>query len=715
MNRNIEIMLHPDALYDQPYQKSALDVSQFSRLSFDSGFKTSQMPNGIEIRTTSARIRISSPADGILRIQAVPENKEIPVPVTEELGLVEVPSRKSGFKCKKSGRKIEFGTSKMSGSLDTATGNLEISDANGKQLLKSLDGGLRFSKVPAEYSGYRQMASFSLEDEKIFGFGGRIMPPCRNGTSVDIFTMKVGIVSGDYGGCPVPFYISSKGYGFFLNNPWPHVYFDMGKTDPRKWFYHAPGGDCDIFIFAGPSFREIIGRYTMLTGRPPSPEKWWFGFWCSSLTFKTAAEVIENAERLRKEKYPCEAIVLDGPWRGGPDFVKIYSEGKDYISRDFDWHAGFGDGAAMIRKLKKMGFKTILHVNSRNFAPDTAAEGVSKGLLRQEGKEVVVNVGNRKAEKYYESLMMPRISEGLELWWTDHADRVSGELRKGLPSRNLFGVLWNRLVYNIMKKSGRDRRPCLTRGSGIGGQRCGLPWPGDTRVGVDAFKDDIWFCLNAGLAGFAYTSADLAGFTLRTENYSTYPNEKAKLTEALNDENICRRLCQSIILIPIPRIHNNWSTVAKFPWRCSAKARKLYRESLDFRYRLSPYIYHWAVHASRTGEPILRPMAYHHPDDPRCLLCDDQLFIGENIIAAPIFEARVNSRKVYLPKGKWHDWWTGKIYEGPVEIKVETPLYKLSGLPLFVKDGSAIPMQKKVQLLGAKGKCEIATRKFSNR
>jgi len=685
MQDRIQIDLHPDALYDRPYEKTDLDISGFRKMSFAKP-KISKASNSLEIQSPSARLRISSPAEGILRLQAIPENKPISLPVTEQLGLVNVPKTKSSIKAKSSDGKISFETPCFKGNLDTSSGEIEIRDGKGKKFIQSLDGGLRFSKEPAEYSGHRQFASFKLEDEKIFGFGGRIMPPCRNGSTVDIFTMKVGIVSGDYGGCPIPFFISSKGYGIFYNNPWPHVYFDMGKTDPRKWFFHAPGGDCDIFIIAGPSFKEILKRYTSLTGRPPLPEKWWFGFWCSSLTFETARQAVDTMKRLHREKYPCDAIVLDGPWRGGPDFVKSYCMGKEYISRDFDWHDEFGDGVGMIRDLRKMGCRTILHVNSRNFAPETTAKGVAKGYLRQVGSEVVVNVGNRKAEKYYESLMKPRIDDGVALWWTDHADRVSGKLENGLPSRNLFGVLWNRLIYRIMEKHGKGRCPCLTRGSGIGGQRYGLPWPGDTRVGVDAFKDDIWFCINAGLAGFAYTSADLAGFTLRTENYSTYPNEKAKLKEALNDENICRRLCQSIILLPIPRIHNNWATVAKFPWRCSAKARKLYRESLNFRYRLLPYIFKCAVQSSRTGEPILRPMAYHHPDDQRCLDCDDQLFIGEDIIAAPVFEEGVTSRKVYLPAGKWRDWWTSKVYAGPVEIKVDAPLYELSGLPLFVKE-----------------------------
>jgi alpha-glucosidase len=147
------------------------------------------------------------------------------------------------------------------------------------------------------------------------------------------------------------------------------------------------------------------------------------------------------------------------------------------------------------------------------------------------------------------------------------------------------------------------------------------------------------------------------------------------------------------MFVPVPRIHNNWDIPAKFPWSCSEKAEKLYRKALCFRYQITPYFYHWAVMSSITGEPILRPMVYHNRNNRECQICDDQFYVGENMIFAPVTEEGAISRTVYLPEGIWYSWWTGEKYQGLRKIEVKSPLYELSGLPIFVKAGSVIPMQ----------------------
>src|SRR5690606_25869894 len=106
------------------------------------------------------------------------------------------------------------------------TNEFLVKDDIGIELLKTVKGGVRFSKELPDYSGNRSLAYFDFKDETVFGFGCRIMNPNRTGTTVDVFSVKAGCISGDYGGTPIPFFISSKGYGFFFTNPWPHVYFD---------------------------------------------------------------------------------------------------------------------------------------------------------------------------------------------------------------------------------------------------------------------------------------------------------------------------------------------------------------------------------------------------------------------------------------------------------------------------------------------------------
>lgn len=257
---------------------------------------------------------------------------------------------------------------------------------------------------------------------------------------------------------------------------------------------------------------EIIERYTDITGRVPCCEKSIFGFWCSSIGFEEDREVIDNIERLHCEGYPCDVAVVDGPWRGGKDFLHDYTVLGQYPTNDINWHPDFGDGHRMIQELLKMNVKTSLHLNSRNFLKETYIPTVKKGLLRQQDEEVVVDFKSQEAIDYYKNLLKPRIEEGVWLWWTDHADRVSGLIDEGVPSRNLFGELWNKLIADTMEEKNHKKHISLTRSSGIGGQKYGLPWPGDTQFGIGRFEEDIWFCINAGLAGFSISSCDLGGF-----------------------------------------------------------------------------------------------------------------------------------------------------------------------------------------------------------
>lgn len=690
--KNLEILLHPEAIMDRDYQSTSYEVDDFQPLqsAFDD-IKCGEMclfAQNLENETFSVQIL----SERVLRLRISPDNSATGKSATEHLQLIKPECQPSDFSFYQQDGSIHAETPLLGFEYEREKHDFTFKTKNGDVLLKSMNNGIKFSSEAVEWSGNRFFAEFDFKEEAVFGLGGRTMPPCRNGQTMDFFNMKVGRRRGDYGGFSIPFFLSSKGYGLFLNNPWPHLYFDMGKTDPDKWFMLSPGGEFDLFIIYGPEFSTIMNEFTNIVGRIPIPDKSLLGFWCSSLTFVNDKQVLETVDRLHNEGYPCDIVVLDGPWRGGENFVKQYTLGHQYPSNDMHWHEDFGDGPNMIRTLKERNVMTSLHVNSRNFHPDTAREGLMKGLLRQHGDEIVVNLSEPAAVLYYESLLEPRIQEGAAIWWTDHADRVSGDLAKGLPSRNLFGSLWNRIICELMARHGIANHLCLTRGSGIGGQRYALPWPGDTLNGIEAFDADIWFAINVGLAGFPIFSADLGGFTLR-KYPNDYESEEEKLAEIFDDENICRRLCQSIFFIPSPRIHNNWDSIPKLPWNCSPKAQKLYKKMLHVRYELTPYIYSYAIRAAQTGEPIIRPMVYHNRLDKMTYSLSDQFYMGDSMIVAPVTVKGAQSRKVYLPEGTWINYWTNEVFEGPLEVNCETPLFEPRGLPVFVKEGTILPCQ----------------------
>lgn len=688
------LALHPDALYDSAYENIEIETEDYSpcKMEYKGEFKTK---NGVTVLTTGGNcIILESCFENTIRFRITKAGAKVEPTVTEKLGLINTAWGDIPFEYAFEENLITFSNAKLTFTFDIASGNYKFADKKGKILLNTKNGGANFSKNSADYSGLMSMTVFERgEDERFFGFGARMYAPDRTGESADIFSEKGGTKTGDYGGFPIPYFISSRGYGFFFNNPWPHVYFDMAKTAPDEWFINAPGGDYDIFVFAGETAPQIIKSYTAIVGRNQLPDKWLMGYWCSSIRFDEAENAIEDMSRMRAEGYPCDAIVIDGPWRGGKNFIKDYSSGWGYPSDDYNWSSDFGDGQKMIKTLEKQGIKTVLHINSCAFKKETAVPAIAQGLLRQVNSETVPDVCSDRGIEFYKKFLVPRINDGVRQWWTDHSDRVSGEIAPGIPSRNLFGVLWNKVISETMSEHNVKRHMALSRGGGIGSQRYALPWAGDTEFGIHRFLEDIWYVINAGMAGFTLSGYDLGGFMRKNKKEGNADEQQFDI------DNICRRVCQSMIFCPMPRMHNGDSARPKWPWNCPKETRELYKECLTFRYRFIPNIFSYAINGSRTGEPIIRPLFYNDIKDTKLYGINDEFFLGKDILIAPVVEKGALSRTVYLPKGNWVNLWTGEQHEGEKNIECECPMYKKEGLPVFVRVGGGIAFQTSTMYL----------------
>ena len=681
------LKIHPDALYDSEYLEELLETDDFKvpELKLKG---TYEHEKGVTVITTSGReIIIENCFENTIRLRITEPGGCVDKTVTERLGLIKTDWEVLPYSFSLTEGVITFSNSRMTLVYDMNTNEFSFRTKEGKTLLKTKNGGARFSSLPADYSGVRSYTEFErIGEEKYSGFGARIYKVDRTGESADIFAEKGGARVGDYGGFPIPYFISSAGYGFFFNNPWPHVYFDMAKTVSDEWFLSSPGGNYDIFVFCG-NTSEITRSYAKIVGTNQSPKKWLMGYWCSSLSFERAQGAIDDMGRMRREGYPCEAIVIDGPWRGGVNFIRDYSSGWGYPSDDYNWHPDFGDGVGMIKKLKQDNIKTVLHINSCAFKPATAIPAIAQGLLRQVKTETVPDVATERGIAYYKTFLVPRIKDGVTQWWTDHSDRVSGEVLPGIPSRNLFGAMWNRVISEVMAENGVEHHMSLSRGGGIGSQRYALPWAGDTQFGIHRFKEDIWYVINAGMAGFTLCGYDLGGF-MRGSVTDLTPDEMQ-----FDVDNIARRFCQSMIFCPMPRMHNGENSMAKWPWNCPEQTRALYRDCLRFRYRFIPTVYSYALGGAKTGEPIIRPLFYDHMDQVKLYAVDDEFTIGDHILVAPVTEKGALEREVYLPEGDWVNLWTKELFHGDSTVLCDAPMFKKEGLPMFVKVGGGVAFQ----------------------
>ena len=681
------LKIHPDALYDSEYIDQLLETEDYAspELAFKGEYRHKK---GVTVITTLGYgIVMENCFDNAIRLRITKPGACMDKTVTERLGLIQTNWESLPYDYSLEKGVITFSNKRLTLVFDMNTNEYSFRSADGKTLLRTKNGGARFSSLPAEYSGMRSYTEFErMGEEKYSGFGARIYKVDRTGESADIFAEKGGARVGDYGGFPIPYFISSAGYGFFFNKPWPHVYFDMAKTNEKEWFLSAPGGDYDVFVFVGTT-SEITKSYAKIVGTNQFPKKWLMGYWCSSLSFERAQGAIDDMGRMRREGYPCEAIVIDGPWRGGVNFIRDYASGWGYPSDDYNWHPDFGDGVGMIKQLMKENIKTVLHINSCAFKPSTAIPAIAQGLLRQVKTETVPDVATERGVEYYKTFLVPRIKDGVTQWWTDHSDRVSGEVLPGIPSRNLFGPMWNRVISEVMAENGVQGHMSLSRGGGIGSQKYALPWAGDTQFGIHRFKEDIWYIINAGMAGFTLCGYDLGGF-MRGSVTDLTPDEMQ-----FEINNIARRVCQSMIFCPMPRMHNGENSTAKWPWNCPEQARELYRDCLQYRYRFIPTVYSYAIHGSRTGEPIIRPLFYDHMDEPKLYAVDDEFYLGEHILVAPVTQADTDKREVYLPKGNWVNNWTKERFVGDQTITANAPMFQKEGLPMYVKVGGGVAYQ----------------------
>lgn len=667
---------HPDASYIEDFVWYKADLAglraagEFHRWKHDSEETVSFAYDGFTLVVTA-------PEEGVLRIQLQSVEKNATGPAAPRVGI-----RPDDFHPRKlTIRETDHAVSVSAGGqcleLDKSHFGVRLLNADGEEQWTWRQLGWRTSE-----HGFTTFSRFGLsESDHFFGLGGKTTSLDRRGKMADIYSVKVGDKRGDYGGFALPFFVNPRGYGFILNSPYPRAYFDFGYEDKAAWSLTTPDGPLDLFLLEGPSVRQIVQRYHALTGKPAVPPKWMLGLWVSWLTNSSADDWLGFMRRFREDHWPADVMVLDLYWRGG---MMAFNEGGQGANLDWD-RAKFGDGPALIRALHDMNIHVVLHVNTRMFAGAVLDEGLAKGFLRRSNYKQVVGVLEDDAARDWNwSLYQPRVAEGVDGWWVDNGERVDGALRDGLPSRNVYGELWNQFLFERMAAAGLPNRLTLARGGWLGTQTNATQWPGDTSPGVERLREDLWFVGNLAMCGVPFTGVDLGGFN------ADGPDKDIMHT----DENIIRRVAHGMMLFPIPRLHNHEKAPSKFPWRYNAKVQAVYRQYLELRYRLQPYFYSGAIESAEQSIPIVRPLVFDYWNNPKTYSVDDEMLVGPSLLVAPVMETDAHSRYVYLPEGEWFDFWTGEELNGGRAVLVKAELYSPSGLPIFVRKGAILPFRE---------------------
>ena len=547
-----------------------------------------------------------------------------------------------------------------------ATGRLLTSTRNPADVSKSYYPTLPFSFVRRASDYSRSVAAvFALSpDEKIFGCGESFTKFDKNGQKIVLWTDDPNGVENTEMYKPIPFFMSSRGYGMFMHTSSP-ITCDFGATFAASNALLIGDESLDLFVFLGEP-KDILDEYTDLTGKPAMPPLWSFGLWMSRITYFSEADGRRVADMLRKNRIPSDVIHFDTGWF------------------ETDWRCDyqfapsrFKDPRKMMADLRTQGFHTCLW-QLPYFVPKNTLfkEIVEKGLEVKNAaggvpyEDAVLDFSNPQTVSWYQNKIKGLLDLGVGTIKVDFGEAappggVYASGRTGFYEHNLYPLRYNKTVADITRQTTGDNI-IWARSAWAGSQRYPLHWGGDAETTDMGMAAELRGGLSFGLSGFAFWSHDAGGFQART------PPE------------LYRRWMAMSVLTSHTRCHGQ---PPKEPWEYGEAFQDSFRLMVETRYRLMPYIYAQAKLCTEQGLPMLRALFLEYPDDPGAWQVDNEYLFGSDILVAPLLEGSVYHRNVYLPKGKWIDYQSGKAYDGGWNDISAGQL----PIVMLVRDGTIIP------------------------
>ena len=622
---------------------------------------------------------ITSPAPDVLRVQTYhhlgvkkrePEfelyqKEEQPLTVTSDEEKLTVTS---------GGLTLEVG--KKNWYMAYRRGNEVITRSAAKDLacMKTDWKGDAYDKGDGTETYMRQQLTMGV-GELIYGLGERFTAFTKNGQSVAIWNEDGG-TSTYQSYKNIPFYISNKGYGVFVNHP-EKVEFEIGTEQVTKTAFSVEGGYLDYYLFNGPSMKEVLERYTDLTGKPSLPAPWTFGLWLST-SFTTNYDeetVMSFVDGMLDRGIPLRTFHFDCFWM------------KEFHWTDFVWDSRvFPDPKGMLSRIKAKGLNICVWINPY-IAQESClfAEGMEKGyFVKRTNGDVwqwdmwqpgmaLVDFTNPEACAWYQEKLAGLLDMGVDCFKTDFGERIPVDgieyfdHSDAKKMHNYYTYLYNKTVYDILeKKRGKGEAVLFARSATVGGQKFPVHWGGDCWSDYESMEESLRGGLSLLMSGFGFWAHDIGGF------------------ESTSTPDVYKRWVAFGLLSSHSRLHG--STSYRVPWAYDEEAVDVVRFFTRLKARLMPYLYKTAIQANKTGVPTMRSMVLEFTEDRTCHYVDKQYMLGDSLLVAPIFNEE-SLADYYLPAGRWTDFFTGEVKEGGRWIQEK---HGYLSVPLLVKENSIV-------------------------
>jgi len=511
--------------------------------------------------------------------------------------------------------------------------------------------------------------------EHVYGLGERFTPFVKNGQVIDTWNEDGGTAS-ELAYKSIPFYITDKGYGVFVNDTGA-VSYEICTEQVERVQFSVPGHTLDFMIVGGSDMKDVLSNYTAVTGRPALPPAWSFGLWLTS-SFTTSYDettVLSFIDGMIERNIPLSVFHFDCFWMRENEWC------------GFEWDKSmFPDVEGLMSKIHERGVKVCVWINPYLAQKSPVFSlAMEKGyLLKRENGSIwqvdlwqsglgIYDFTNPEAVEWYKSQLKGLLRQGVDAFKTDFGERIPTDCvyfdgSDPQKMHNYYSYLYNKIVFEAISEERGEEEACLfARSATVGGQKFPVHWGGDCNSTYRAMAESLRAGMSLCLSGFGFWSHDIGGF------------------EGTAPAHVYKRWLAFGLLSTHSRLHGSDSY--RVPWLFGEEAVEVCRFFTCLKCELMPYLYGLSVEAHNTGVTVMRAMPLEF-DELGARECDRQYMLGDAILVAPVLRED-QTVDVYLPQGEWTHFLTGKRVMGN---GWQSEKHDFFSLPIYVRQNTILPL-----------------------